>query len=95
MRFKKIMIRIQELECALKWDCYKLCFNTKLICLIWDFSNVFLLLFMIDLMDMLLNSWKGEITKPCLSQTLLHQCLISSFFKQSFNSCHLLYGEQY
>lgn len=90
MRFKKIIIIMQELECALKWDCYKLSFNTKLIYLIWDFSNVFLLLFMIDLMDMLLNSWKGKIIKPCLSQTLLHQCLISSFLKQSFNSCHLL-----
>lgn len=42
---------MQELVCALKWDCRKLSFNTKLISLVWDFSNVFLLLFMVDLMD--------------------------------------------
>lgn len=50
---------MQNLERALNWDCYKLSVNTKLIYLIWDFSNVFLLLFMIDLMDILFNSWKG------------------------------------
>lgn len=42
---------MQELVCALKWDCCKLSFNTKLTSLVWDFSNVFLLLFMVDLMD--------------------------------------------
>lgn len=57
--FKKTTTTMQNLECALKWDCYKLSINTKLIYLIWDFSNVFLLLFMIDLKDILFNSWKG------------------------------------
>jgi len=46
---------MQELVCALKWDCHKLSFNTKLISLVWDFCNVFLLLFMVDLMDLLLK----------------------------------------
>lgn len=73
---------MQELVCALKWDCRKLSFNTMLIFFfVWDFSNVFLLLCRVDLMGLLLNSWKIEIIKPCSSQTLLHQCLISRFLK--------------
>lgn len=42
---------MQELVCALKWDCHKLSLNTKLISLRWDFSNAFLLLIIVDLID--------------------------------------------
>lgn len=55
---------MQELVCALKWVSQQLSLMMKLISLIWDFSNAFLLLFMIDLMNLTFKELETRNDKP-------------------------------
>lgn len=41
-----------------------------------------------------LTPWKAEIIKPCSSQTLPHQCLMSRVLKRRSGSCRVPCGEQ-
>lgn len=79
---------MQELLCAPAWGCRKQTLMMELIPLIWDFSNAFLVLFMMDSMDFTFKEL-GTRNDKTMFITKLAAPVPYKQFKEGFSPCCL------